>query len=147
MTHYNTLTNLPSYAQKILYGNKIQPLSTSQSSFTHELYRSSSSKTTEASNNLDMSRPLPPNPKKGVIKVEQKSNPQFLAMLGAKSLAIKTPSPTLAAKTTQKPTSTTNTKTPSLTPGSDAALAQLQISMASENAKKAGNTYDGYCRS
>ena len=90
--------------------------------------------------------PLPPNPKKGVTKVQQTPHPQFLAMLGAKSLIMKKHTATSPTKVTPKSTAASTTRTSSLTAGADAALAQLKSSMASENAKKAGNTYDWYSR-
>jgi hypothetical protein len=136
------LLTFQTLSQILHYGSKIHKLSTSENHFTHELYRSSSSDTESPSNPNEMNRPLKPNPKKGVIKVEQKSCPQFLAMLGAKSLTTKKPTPTANAKADPKSTASSTTKTQPLTLAKDAALAQLQSSMASENAKKAENTYD-----
>jgi RNA polymerase II elongation factor ELL len=143
------LTSQPNN-QILHYGTKVQPLSTSADPLTREVYRSSTSnsdpESSSISNSDNMAR-LPANPKKGVTKVQQTPHPQFLAMLGAKSLTMKKPTATSPAKATPKSIAASITKTSSLTAGTDAALAQLQSSMASENAKKAGNTYDWYSRS
>ena len=79
--------------------------------------------------------PLMPNPRKGITKVENKPNSQFLAIFASKKLVpSKRP-----INSTPKPASTLN-KTASDTAGTDAALAALKNSLASENAKKAENT-------
>ena len=139
----NIFTNSHFLPQILHYGAKVQPLSASANSFTHELYRSSNPESS-SSNSQDNMAHLQANPKKGIKKVEQTPHAQFLAMLGAKSFTTKKPTSPTGMKTTPKTISASTTKTPSLTPGADAALAQLQSSMASENAKKAGNTYVWY---
>jgi RNA polymerase II elongation factor ELL len=77
-----------------------------------------------------------PNINKGKVKVENKPHPQFLAMFQNKTLKV---TKTTKAAPNQTPVSSTN-KSDMATAGADAALAQLQNSLASENLKKQENT-------
>jgi hypothetical protein len=81
-------------------------------------------------------KPLQPNPLKGVVKVENKPHPQFLAMFHTKKLVpAKKPTPP-----TNRSVAAVNSKMAGSREGADEALAALQSSLASENAKKAENT-------
>jgi restriction endonuclease Mrr len=77
-----------------------------------------------------------PNINKGIVKVENKPHPQFLAMFQNKKLRV---TKTTKATPNHNPVSSTN-KSDMATAGADAALAQLQNSLASENLKKQENT-------
>lgn len=76
---------------------------------------------------------LKPNPNKGVVKVQNTYNPAFHAMFNSKAFnQVKKP-----GAASNKSATSSNSK---VTPGTDAALAALQSSLALENAKKQGNT-------
>jgi hypothetical protein len=79
-----------------------------------------------------------PNINKGIAKVENKPHPQFLAMFQNKKLKV-TVTKTTKATPNQTSVSSTN-KSDMATAFPDAALAQLQNSLASENLKKQENT-------
>ncbi|TVY39063.1 hypothetical protein LOCC1_G006306 [Lachnellula occidentalis] len=110
------------------YGTKTQHLSTSDDPFTYELYRSTDSDSdamafydkTSKKQELGTKKPK-------IIKVDSKPNATFMAVFGGKKFipALKPP--------TAKPKATSSA-------GTDAALAQLQSSLATETARKAGNT-------
>jgi len=123
--------------QSISYGSELAHLATTIDDFTHELYHSklpiSNSKSASAS--LKMGTPQP-NINKGIAKVENKPHPQFLAMFQNKKLKV-----TKTTKATPNQTSVSSAnKSDVATAGADAALAQLQNSLASENLKKQENT-------
>lgn len=114
------------------YGSKVQHLSTSDDQFIHELYQTSDSDS-ESQNSTTSS--IPSNKTKG-MKVNSKPRGQFLAMFAPKSFIPSNKSPT---NSTAK-SSSMSTNIASATAGTDAALAALQNSLASENQKKRENT-------
>jgi len=126
---FRTLADHKYPTQSLQYGSKTQNLSTSLDSFHHELFRSTFSDS-EASSDDEMA-PLPPNPKKGRVKVQNKPHTSFIAMFGKTALV---PSKRKAPETSKAPT-------PATMPASaearvDDALASLKNSLASEKAKK-----------
>ena len=126
--------------QSILYGTKTHQLSTSPDPFTHELFQSKNSPSSDSSRSTTMDMPvLKANINKGIVKVQNKPHLGFVAMFQKKKLVPKGSMPKSSTSTTTSSTS----KTTSATAGTDAALAQLQNSLASENAKKAENTQVG----
>jgi RNA polymerase II elongation factor ELL len=106
--------------QSLLYGTKTQYLSTSDDPFTHELYRSTDE-------SLKMKDPK-------IVRVQSKPNATFMGMFGAKKFNPALKPPVAAAKPK------TASSTPTASGTDDAALAQLQNSLATENARKAENT-------
>ncbi|KAH8813231.1 hypothetical protein F5884DRAFT_879400 [Xylogone sp. PMI_703] len=109
-------------APAVLYGSKVQPLATTELKFTQELYHTS---TESRSPNMP-------------IKVTPRTHTRWLSTFAPKGFELgKRPAPA-AART---PASTTSQlKDDAIPAGGDAALAQLQRELATENAKKAENT-------
>ncbi|TVY62728.1 hypothetical protein LSUE1_G008961, partial [Lachnellula suecica] len=107
----------------VSYGTKTQHLSISDDPFTHELYRStdSDSDTKKAGN---MKEPT-------ITRVQSTLNTAFMGMFNAKKFNPALKPPAAKPKTTSTASDTTNT---------DAALAALQSSLATETARKAENT-------
>ncbi|RDL42458.1 uncharacterized protein BP5553_02437 [Venustampulla echinocandica] len=114
----------------ISYGTRTQHLSTSVDPFTHELYRSTES---------DPQSPPSPSTMSAQPQYVKKSNhthPLFISNFHAK-FGIKLFRPT--PKPGSKPAPVTPVPDP-ISESTDAALAQLQASLASENARKKENT-------
>ncbi|TVY26747.1 hypothetical protein LHYA1_G004717 [Lachnellula hyalina] len=112
------------------YGTKTQHLSTSDDPFTHELYRSSDSDADAMAFYDKTSKKQEVGTKKPkIVKVESKPNATFMGLFGGKKFnpALKPPVAAVKPKATSSA-------------GTDAALAQLQSSLATETARKAGNT-------
>lgn len=84
-------------------------------------------------------KPLQPNPKKGIVKVENKPNPAFLGMFMPKKFIMRK---TAAVASTSKTTAAAvkPAASPVISSGADAALETLKRSLASESQKKAENT-------
>ena len=110
--------------QNFSYGNKTQHLSTSNETFTHELFRSTR---TASPPNQDTMTFFDNNGKRVNYGF---GHPAFAGVFGKRSL---TPS--------QKPVTTTvKAATSSSTSSADQALAQLQNSLATESQRKTENT-------
>ncbi|KAL3422125.1 hypothetical protein PVAG01_06281 [Phlyctema vagabunda] len=114
---------------KINYGSKTQHLSSSTDPFTHEIYKSSP--TTDSSDMAPTNQSSNDRPMK-IIRVQPKPFPGFAAHLGCTFKPIPRPSASTA--------STSNKAAKTNAAPADAALAALQGALATENAKKAGNT-------
>ncbi|TVY90779.1 hypothetical protein LAWI1_G002352, partial [Lachnellula willkommii] len=113
------------------YGSKTQHLSTSDDPFTHELYRSSDSDSdTMAFYDKTSKKQELGTKKPKIIKVDSKPNATFMGLFGGKKF-----NPAL-----KPPVAAVKPKATSSAAGTDAALAQLQSSLATETARKAGNT-------
>jgi RNA polymerase II elongation factor ELL len=111
-----------------MYGKKMQTLATFSDPFTHELYQSTNPDT----GSFDMNHAQKMNMNR-IQKVE------LAGRMGKNLLGIKG----VNLKPWQKavvPVNNTKTKGDPNTAGTDAALAALQSSLATENAKKAENT-------
>jgi RNA polymerase II elongation factor ELL len=130
--------NCPRHNQTLQYGSKTQHLSTSTDPFPHELFRSHSS-----NSQADSSPPTTPAMKaneithhKSTIRVETAPHPQFLAMFAPTRFTVTKKGASIAGRSNM----TSKPRLAGSTGAVDAAVAALQNSLASENAKKAENT-------
>lgn len=114
----------------LLYGTKTQHLSTSDDPFTHELYRSTIQDVEDDTMAWDDNTSSGPK----IVRVQSKPNAAFMGMFRTKRFNPALKPPVTASKASVASTTTSSTV------NTDAALAQLKSSLATENAKKAENT-------
>ncbi|KAK2625693.1 hypothetical protein QTJ16_005005 [Diplocarpon rosae] len=119
----------------ISYGAKIQHLASSHDPFAHDLYRTTTS-SNDSELEEDMYKSKKPNPRKGMVRVEPKTNTSWIASLGVNFK----PTKVIPKASTKSAVAVSSQATHSSDDPDSLALAQLKGSLASEKQSKDSKT-------